>query len=95
MSVQAQVLNLLIDLQQRFGVTYLLISHDLAVVDHVCDEVVVMQHGRIVERGDSASSSSARRSTRTRARCWRRTSRTRTRCAPPSARVAAVSEEPR
>ncbi|EJE51971.1 ATPase component of various ABC-type transport systems with duplicated ATPase domain [Acidovorax sp. CF316] len=53
-SVQAQVLNLMQDLQQQFGITYMLISHDLAVVNHLCDEVVVLYQGRIVERGSPA-----------------------------------------
>ena len=53
-SVQAQVLNLMQDLQQQFGITYMLISHDLAVVNHLCDEVVVLYQGRIVERGAPA-----------------------------------------
>jgi peptide/nickel transport system ATP-binding protein len=52
-SIQAQVVNLLVDLQTRLGLTYLFIAHDLRLVRHICNRVAVMYMGRIVEMGVS------------------------------------------
>ena len=52
-SVQAEVLNLLSDLRRRHGLTYLLVTHDLGVVAHLCDRLAVMQHGQLVETLDT------------------------------------------
>jgi peptide/nickel transport system ATP-binding protein len=50
-NIQAQIINLMVDLQERLGLTYLFIAHDLAVVRHVCDRIVVLYLGKVMESG--------------------------------------------
>jgi ABC-type oligopeptide transport system ATPase subunit len=50
-SIQAQLLNLFADLRERLSLTMIFISHDMSVIEHLCDRVAVMQHGRIMEEG--------------------------------------------
>jgi ABC-type oligopeptide transport system ATPase subunit len=66
-SVQAQVVNLLMDLQQQLKLTYLFIAHDLRLVEHICSRVAVMYLGRLVEMGPAASLFAAPRHAYTRA----------------------------
>jgi len=54
-SIRAQILNLLLDLQERFGLSYLMISHDLPMIARMCDRIAVMYLGRIVEDGPAAA----------------------------------------
>jgi peptide/nickel transport system ATP-binding protein len=53
-SIQAGIINLLLDLQEQFGLSYLFVSHDLSVVKHLADRLVVMHHGSVVEAGEAA-----------------------------------------
>ena len=73
MSVQAQIVDLLRDLQRRHDLAYLFISHDLKVVRALSNYVVVLKHGKVVEEGP-ADASSTRPRTPTPRRCWRRPS---------------------
>lgn len=52
-SIQAQILNLLQDLQEKYGLPYLLITHDLGVVEHTCSRIAVMYVGKLVEMGNT------------------------------------------
>ena len=71
-SIRAQVLNLLAELQEEFRLAYVFVSHDLSVVRHIADEVMVIYLGHAVEIGDARGDLRRRRSIPIRARCCRR-----------------------
>lgn len=50
-SIQAQILNLLMELQEEFKLTYVFITHDLSVVSHISDRLIIMEHGKLIEKG--------------------------------------------
>lgn len=52
-SIQSQILNLMMDLRDKYGLSYIFIAHDLAVIEHISDEIAVMYLGKIVEHTDS------------------------------------------
>jgi ABC-type oligopeptide transport system ATPase subunit len=54
-TIQAQILDLMLDLGQQYGLTMLFVSHDLAVVRHIADRIIVLYHGKIVEEGSSVA----------------------------------------
>ena len=68
-SIQAQIINLLVDLQEELGLTYLFITHDLSVVRHVSDRIAVMYLGKIVEVAPTQRTLRARRDIPTPGRC--------------------------